>query len=204
MRAAVLDRKKLTPIRFASSSVTQKWVQRYSFIPYSSPLPPLSHEAAMPTEKAQTALPGYRTVPHYTSARRAVESLGTWTNHLSLSWDIFNCGEIHALLFDSLKGDFLHLQRLHVFPLTWLRGFSQKQTRWEVQSSFPQTRWWVTSPSEQPHCIPSTILKQPEGKLFANNAVPLGRGLTLSTANRGLVLPASSPNFTLTSWLSES
>lgn len=48
------------------------------------------------------------------------------------------------------------------------------------------------------------ILKRPEGKLFANNAVPLGRGLTLSTANRGLVPPASSPNVTLTSWLRES
>lgn len=92
---------------------------------------------------------------------------------------------MHTSLFDSLKGErgFLSLQRpqcsFPTHPTKTVLLKAEKFKGWVIFSTSspippPTEIWWgVTYSSSQnrPPCIPNSILRQPEGELFANNDI---------------------------------
>lgn len=182
MRAAVVDRKILMSIYSGLHPVIQKWVQGHFFrrihVHYS-PYPERlhAHHRRLENAGAETGWRALLLLEHY-----CTESLGTWTNHFSLSWDIFNWGQcmFHYLTHWKGRGDFLKLQLSQQFPTHPTKIILSKADKlkgWVIFSTEPPRpphthllMGYIPSPSEQPHCIPSSILEKREDELFANNA----------------------------------
>lgn len=187
VRAAALDRR-LMSIYLGSSPVTQKWVQGHSLSHhYSCPLQPVFPKwLPCPLHEAQK----YRCADCYhlgmrlchAAPKRSTESLGTSTNHLSLSWDTFNWGKcmLHYLTHWKGRGDFLSRQRPQCsFPTHPMKRVLLKADKFKGWVLFLKASPTYTHrpgdglhilPLRTAHCIPNSILRQPEGKLFANNA----------------------------------
>lgn len=135
-------------------------------------------------------------LPCCTSAPRAVErAWGPGSTVFHLVDTFFNWGNcmLHYLTHWKGKGDFLNLHRPQCrFPLTQLREFSEKPINSKVESSSPRSFpassptpthlviAYIPFPLRTSHCIPNSILRQPEIKLFANNAAGWGWGWSLT------------------------
>lgn len=116
---------------------------------------------------------------------------GTSTNHFSLSWDIFNWGKTCFIiwLIEREEGTFKTCNTVSYSP----NEENSLKSREVGRFSHLPHRASLLSPSEQPHWIPRSILKQPEGKLFANNAAGCEYWPRPSSYPRGWPHPQYSP-----------